>query len=77
MRFDIKKTNMVKCIAIVLMLMHHLFGCFVEACQVYGVYSLWVPWDKMIEFSKAAKVCVATYVFLTAYGITLSCEKKV
>lgn len=76
MKFDVKKSNMVKCIAIILMLMHHLFGCFTKACQRYGVYSLYISWDSITKFSGAAKVCVATYVFLTAYGITISYNKN-
>lgn len=76
MKFDVSKTNMVKCIAIILMLMHHVFGCFETLCEEYGVYSLWLPFEEILEFSMAGKVCVATYVFLTAYGIAVSYSRK-
>ena len=72
MKFDIKMTNMVKCIAIIFMLMHHLFDCFEAVCTYYGVYSLWIPYEYVLLMSKVGKVCVATYVFLTAYGMTES-----
>ena len=68
--FDKNKTNMVKCIAIILMLMHHLFGCATAFCSQYGVESGILPWDGIYRFSLMAKVCVGMFVFLTAYGIT-------
>lgn len=76
MEFDVKKTNMVKCIAIVLMLMHHLFGCATMFCEQYGTYSGVFQWNSIYTFSLSAKICVGIYVFLTAYGITKSYNAK-
>lgn len=76
MKFDIQKTNMVKCIATLLLLIHHLFGCSDPVVVEYGVYSLWIPFADVETFAKAAKVCVATFVFLSAYGIAISFNNK-
>lgn len=70
MQFDVKKTNMVKCIAIILMLIHHLFSCAPELCSKYGTESIIFDWNHIMQFSSACKVCVGIFVFLTAYGIT-------
>lgn len=70
MEFDVKKTNMVKCIAIILMLIHHLFYCAPELCGEYGTESMVFSWNDIMSFSSACKVCVGIFVFLTAYGIT-------
>lgn len=72
MEFNANKTNMVKSIAIILMLMYHLFGCSVTFCEQYGTYSKLFAWDSIYSFSMAAKICVGIFVFLTAYGITKS-----
>lgn len=72
MDFDINKTNMTKSIAIVLMLMHHLFFSATMFCEQYGTYSKIFEWQSVYIFSLVAKICVGMFVFLTAYGITKS-----
>lgn len=76
MKFDVQKTNMVKCIAIILMLWHHLFGCVPAFCEQYGTESLLFEWNTIYRFGLSAKICVGIYVFLTAYGITYSYNQK-
>lgn len=68
MEFDIRKTNMVKCIAIILMFIHHLFSCSTELCSKYDIGSQLFHWNDIMLFSRACKVCVGIFVFLTAYG---------
>ena len=70
MNFNVNKTNMVKCIAIILMLMHHLFYCSKTFCEQYGTYSKFITWDSVYLFCGAAKICVGIFVVMTAYGIT-------
>lgn len=70
MEFDVRKTNMVKCIAITLMLIHHLFSGVPELCSKYGTESTIFAWNDVIAFSEACKICVGIFVFLTSYGIT-------
>lgn len=70
--FDKRLSNEVKGIAIILMLMHHLFGCLVVLCEKYGVVANPFSWENLYTFCVHAKVCVSMYVFITAYGITIS-----
>ncbi len=70
MEFDIRKTNMVKCMAIILMLIHHLFSGAPELCIKYGTESRIFAWNDIMAFSEACKICVGMFVFLTAFGIT-------
>ncbi len=74
--FDVKKTDMVKFISIILMLMHHLFGCATAFCDQYGVESKFFAWNAIYRFSLMGKTCVGIFVFLTAYGITRSYNSK-
>lgn len=62
MNFNVNKTNMVKCIAIILMLMHHLFYCSKTFCEQYGTYSKFITWDSVYLFCGAAKICVGIFV---------------
>lgn len=74
MKFDVNKSNMVKCIAIILMLIHHLFYCAPQLCGEV----IWTPFEmnQIMEFSNACKICVGIFVFLTAYGIAKTYQYK-
>jgi hypothetical protein len=69
---------MVKGFAIIFMLMHHLFGTspgYPLYAETYGLNKI-ANWDKLLFFSVNAKVCVGMFVFLSAFGITRTYNKK-
>ncbi|MDO4617539.1 MAG: hypothetical protein Q4B03_08805 [Lachnospiraceae bacterium] len=69
--FFSRRTSLVaKGIASILMLNHHLFFCCPELMEEYSVSSVIFSYDHMINFSSISKICVAVFVFLTAYGTT-------
>lgn len=71
MNFGKEKTYIVKGIAIILMLMHHLFGNEINFCYEWRVSAFPFNMHALNRFSLyACKVCVAMFVFITAYGIT-------
>lgn len=73
--FDKVMANMVKGIAVILMLMHHLFGCATQFCEKYGVTTSFFSWNALYSFSISAKICVGMFVFVTAFGITRQYNK--
>lgn len=76
MKFNQNISNMVKGIAIVFMLMHHLFGCATAFCEKYKMIAEPVNASTLYNFSMNAKVCVGMFVFITAFGITRQYNKK-
>ena len=76
MKFNQSLSNMVKGVAIILMLMHHLFGCATMFCEEYEVAAAPFLWDNIYSFSMNAKVCVGMFVFITAFGITRQYNKQ-
>lgn len=74
--FSIQVTYAAKGIAIILMLIHHLFSCSPEFVEKYNVSTWLISRERLMEFSANCKVCVAVFVFLTAYGIALSVKPE-
>lgn len=74
MKFDKHVSNMVKGIAIIFMLMHHLFNQ--NMYTQYGVVT--TPFDETVFLAicHMMKICVRMFVFITAYGITVSCKNS-
>lgn len=69
---SLKRTNIYKGIALILLLCHHLFACPSGSYQDLSIDGL-----GMIRFFGVfAKLCVAIFVFLSGYGLTIQCEKK-
>lgn len=70
---NIQDTNVLKGVAICLMLIHHLFwvqnGLFNDI-HLAGDHYL------VCEIGKMAKVCVAIFVFLSGYGLMMQSEKR-
>lgn len=69
------ETNVCKGFAILLMFVHHLFS----RPEVYADYSIrYFPFSykTIISIALLGKVCVAIFVFLSAYGITVQSNKK-
>ncbi len=60
-----------KGVAVILMLMHHLFAN-TSVCQEYGVIYLWVPEKIITQIAWFGKECVAIFAFISAYGLTLN-----
>ena len=75
-RFSKYVTSAAKGIAIMLMLFHHLFICAPSFVQQYGVTSLFVSSETIMAISNFGKVCVAVFVVLSAYGITISLDNN-
>lgn len=71
-----KQTSMAaKGIAVILMLVHHLFICSTEFTLQYGTTYAPFGENAVMSFSNLAKLCVAVFVFLSAYGMTVSLSK--
>lgn len=68
-----RESNILKCVAIMLMLFHHLFMYAAEPdypALVYGPL-LSNPW-RLASAGQLSKLCVTLFVFVTAYGTTKS-----
>ena len=69
-KLTLQDTNILKGVAIILMIIHHLdAGSYDDICLIHnhGLIS---------DFSKVSKVCVAIYVFLSGYGLMAQTQKK-
>ncbi|MDO5135740.1 MAG: acyltransferase family protein [Eubacteriales bacterium] len=73
--FSKEVTLAMKGIAVILMVFHHLFYCSPELMQRFQVSAAPLPQDKLVALSALSKLCVAMFVFLSAYGMTLSCPR--
>lgn len=71
--FDKKCTTIIKGIAIVLMVCHHMWG-FETLRDFDGIWIDLAP--ILIALGKAGKICVAVFAFISGYGIYLSYDKK-
>ena len=67
--FEKKDTLVVKGLAILLLLFYHLFENAAMLEQLNVVYAP-IPQDIFLMLSGYGNICVAIFVFLTAYGIT-------
>ena len=68
-----RDSNILKCVAILLMLAHHLFMYADQPdfpALVYGPL-LNTP-ERLAAFGQLSKLCVTIFVFVTAYGTTMS-----
>ena len=72
-KFTQKHTNICKGIAIILMYIHHLFGD-ANAEGMDRVVFNWLSAEQWVAFGQICKICVAIFVFLTAYGTSLQIE---
>lgn len=73
--FGKKDTLTVKGIAIILMYIHHLFYTL-DYFSGREIKTLFLSQETLVNFSVGfGKVCVAIFVFLTAYGLTRSFER--
>ena len=71
MKFDKQDTNIAKTIAIIMMYIHHSFF----SLESYGGYSFsFAPFGetRTVAIAQLFKICVSIFVFLSAYGITIS-----
>lgn len=72
--FSKQDTNILKGIAILMMYVHHLF--YSADTPGMELVNFWLlPEKRVIAIAKMCKLCVAVFVFLTAYGTTCSFEK--
>lgn len=70
-----QESNIMKGLAILLMYIHHVFydeGSF----QGYDIEFGAIGMQNTIEIAKLSKICVAIFVFVTAYGITKQFMEK-
>lgn len=74
--FSKNVTFTMKGIGIIFMLIHHLFSCFPDYVEKYGVSSSILSMNQVLTISVFGKICVAIFVFLSAYGMTISLEKS-
>lgn len=74
--FSLEDTKKIKGWAILMMLMHH---CFLSPERYEGKVVDFAPFtEEAINYAaNAMKICVCIFVFLSAYGITVSYKKSV
>lgn len=70
-QFSKKDTNIVKGVAIIAMLFHHCYVTNINF-KAHGVSFAPLSKGTVVTLSLWAKVCVGIFVFLSAYGITIS-----
>ncbi len=75
LNFSVKDTNIVKGIAICWMLFHH---CFLSADRYAGFTLSFAPFTEgqIQTIAKFGKICVAIFIFLSAYGMMKSFSEK-
>lgn len=73
--FTKKDTNIIKGMAIIFLMIHH---CFKSAKRYAGYEVIFSPLnhDIVIYLASFLKICVPMFVFLTAYGITVSLKNR-
>lgn len=74
--FTVKKAQITKGIAVFLLLMHHLFVNPAD-WKGYEVQFFLLTTERMVKLASAAKICVALFLFLTAYGMTVKFKREV
>lgn len=75
MEFSKTDTQKIKGLAIILMFIHH---CFLSPSRYVGQSVSFYPFTESVvnNVALAMKICVALFVFLSAYGITISFKRK-
>lgn len=77
--FSKQVTMVMKGGAVLFMLIHHLFSCFPDFVEKYKVSTSVISLNTLMAFSTFGKICVAVFVFLSAYGMSVSfnhCKKE-
>ena len=73
LELSLKDTNILKGIALLLLLLHHLF--FIQN-GLYDDIHLYENHFLVNELGKFGKLCVAIFVFLSGYGLTIQTNKN-
>jgi hypothetical protein len=76
MDFTKKDTGIGKGIAICLMIIHHLFNTRARILEGNSYIPLLVFKDIEIHIARFGKICVASFIFLSGYGLYLSFQKS-
>lgn len=71
MKLTLKDTNILKGVALILLLIHHLFW---RNTELYDDINLFSHYNLFQSFGVISKCCVALFVFLSGYGLT--CKYK-
>lgn len=71
MDISINKSNYLKGIAIILMLIHHLFAYPIRISPDIPVYHIVNSVDLEMYLGLFGKICVSMFLFLSGYGFSL------
>ncbi len=73
--FNKFNTNVVKGVAIIFLMIHH---CFLTPARYKNLEVIFAPFtqEQITYISSFLKICVGMFVFISAYGITISIKKK-
>ncbi len=73
--FTIRDTNVIKGIAIILMIFHH---CFMEPERYAGQIVSFYPFTEQFVnyWCRSMNICVSIFTLLSAYGITVSYKRR-
>lgn len=71
--FSKKDTSVIKGIAIILLLLHHMFSADLLATHLLSWYPFHEAFGEMwLRFCAMGKICVSLFAFLSGYGIYIS-----
>ena len=72
-----RESNILKCLAIMLMLCHHLF-MYANWPEFYTLAygPLFSTSDLLAHFGKMGNACVSIFIFVTAYGTAVSYRRR-
>lgn len=71
-----RESNIAKGLAVIFMYLHHLFGIEKKWGGEYQIQTIVFSEPQMMQISAALKICVAIFVFITAYGICRSLSSR-
>ncbi len=74
--FSKMDAQITKGVAIFLLLFHHLFSNPLD-WRDYEIHFFLFSTEQIVKMASAAKICVAIFLFLTAYGMSLKFKKEV
>lgn len=74
LKFTLQHTQWIKCVAIILMLYHHLFSLLPIQLDSVSYYSIFPEFT--VEVAEFGKICVAMFLFVNGYGLSISSTRK-
>lgn len=74
--FDVNTSFVVKGVAILMMLFHHLFRNGLDICERFEIVYFPFPEKNIRNIASVFKICVAIFTFVSGYGLFLDYNKN-